>query len=126
MSVGLKYFSSLFFREVVEWHPAKLLCVRFDVKPPFADASVVGVAPVSKSSKFDIFGKVNELPSTSREKETRSENEKVNEFINKNKETFLQDSIYGPSLYYVRVFSGFFDRLFFEPPTHLRKDIFTT
>ena len=62
---------------MVEWHPAKLLCVRFDVKPPFADASVVGVAPVSKSSKFDIFGKVNELPSTSREKETRAENEKV-------------------------------------------------
>ena len=27
----------------------------------------------------------------------------------------------GPSLYYVRVFWGFF-----EPPTHLRKDIFTT
>ena len=26
-----------------------------------------------------------------------------------------------PSLYYVRVFWGFF-----EPPTHLRKDIFTT
>ena len=70
----------MFFREVVEWHPAKLLCVRFDVKPPFADASVVGVAPVSKSSKFDIFGKVNELPSTSREKETRGENEKVSAF----------------------------------------------
>ena len=79
MSIGLKEFSGVFFffREVVEWHPAKLLCVRFDVKPPFADASVVGVAPVSKSSKFDIFGKVNELPSTSREKETRAENEKV-------------------------------------------------
>ena len=27
----------------------------------------------------------------------------------------------GPSLYYVRVFQGFF-----EPPTHLHKDIFTT
>ena len=77
---------------MVEWHPAKLLCVRFDVKPPFADASVVGVAPVSKSSKFDIFGKVNELPSTSREKETRGENEKVSAFINyKNKGTLLQD-----------------------------------
>ena len=56
----------------MEWHPAKLLCVRFDVKPPFADASVIGVAPGSKSSKFDIFGKVNELPMTSREKQTKT------------------------------------------------------
>ena len=66
---------------MVEWHPAKLLCVRFDVKPPFADASVVGIAPGTKRSKFDIFGKVNELPTTSKEKETKqTDSDKVRMF----------------------------------------------
>ena len=71
----------MFFREVVEWHPAKLLCIRFDVKPPFADASVVGVAPGSKSSKFDIFGRVNELPTTSKETEAKKDSTTVFIFL---------------------------------------------
>ena len=46
-------------------------------------------------------------------------------FINYNIDTPIPPnymiSTKGPFLYYVRVFWGFF-----EPPTHLRKDIFTT
>ncbi len=64
-AVKMKLFGNL-TREVVEWHPARLLCVRFNVKPPFGDASVTGIAPGTRS-KFDIFGRINELPMTSKE-----------------------------------------------------------
>ena len=52
----LKLFGSL-THEKVEWHPAKLLCIRFNVKHPYGDHSVVGV-PTSHKSKFDIFGRL--------------------------------------------------------------------
>jgi G patch domain-containing protein 1 len=42
-------------REKVEWHPAKLLCIRFNVKPPYADESLVGVVKSSRN-KFELFG----------------------------------------------------------------------
>ena len=52
----LKLFGSL-THEKIEWHPAKLLCIRFNVKHPYGDHSVVGV-PASHKSKFDIFGRL--------------------------------------------------------------------
>lgn len=54
----LKLFGSL-TREKVEWHPAKLLCIRFNVKHPYGDHSVIGV-PSSYKSKFDIFGRLDD------------------------------------------------------------------
>ena len=57
----LKMFGKL-TRECIEWRPAKLLCIRFNVKHPFnGDESLIGV--VEKGSKtgqkFDLFGGVN-------------------------------------------------------------------
>ena len=52
----LKMFGRL-TREKIEWHPAKLLCIRFNVKHPYSDYSVIGV-PTSHKSKFDIFGQL--------------------------------------------------------------------
>ena len=46
-------------REVLQWHPARLLCLRFNVKPPFGDDSVVGSIPSGSTSKFDLFGRLN-------------------------------------------------------------------
>jgi len=54
----MKLFGSL-TREKVEWHPAKLLCIRFNVKHPYGDHSVIGV-PASYKSKFDIFGRLDD------------------------------------------------------------------
>jgi len=52
----LKLFGRL-TREKIEWHPAKLLCIRFNVKHPYGDYSVIGV-PATHKSKFDIFGRL--------------------------------------------------------------------
>ena len=56
-AVKMKLYGNM-TREVVQWHPARLLCIRFNVKPPFADESVVGVAS-GTTSKFDLFGRLN-------------------------------------------------------------------
>jgi len=58
-AVKKKFFGPL-TREKVEWHPARLLCVRFNVKPPYGDASVVGVPPGYKC-KLDLFAKVDQV-----------------------------------------------------------------
>ncbi len=54
----MKMFGKL-TRERVEWHPAKMLCVRFNVKHPYGDYSVVGV-PVVRKSKFELFNFIND------------------------------------------------------------------
>lgn len=41
-------------REVTTWHPAKLLCVRFNVEDPYPESTIVG-PPVQKHSKLSIF-----------------------------------------------------------------------
>jgi hypothetical protein len=46
----MKMFGTL-TREKVEWHPAKILCIRFNVKHPYGDYSVVGVAPSGTGRK---------------------------------------------------------------------------
>ena len=58
-AVQSKFFGPL-TREKVEWHPARLLCVRFNVKAPYGDGSVVGVAPGYKC-KLDLFAKVDQV-----------------------------------------------------------------
>ena len=65
-------------REVVEWHPAKILCIRFNVKPPYGDSSVTGIAPGTRS-KFDIFGRIDELPMTSKTQQSNEEQNSKNE-----------------------------------------------
>ena len=57
-AVKMKLYGNL-TREVIQWHPARLLCIRFNVKPPFGDDSVVGSVPSGGSSKFDLFGRLN-------------------------------------------------------------------
>ena len=52
----MKLFGRL-THEKVQWHPAKLLCIRFNVKHPYSDYSIIGV-PSSHKSKFDIFGQL--------------------------------------------------------------------
>ena len=66
-AVKMKLYGKL-TRETVEWHPARLLCLRFNVKSPYGDSSVTGTAPLSKS-KFDVFGRLNELPLTDKDKQ---------------------------------------------------------
>ena len=66
-AVKMKLYGKL-TRETVEWHPARLSCLRFNVKSPYGDSSVTGTAPLSKS-KFDVFGRLNELPLTDKDKQ---------------------------------------------------------
>ena len=47
----MKMFGKL-TREKVDWHPAKILCIRFNVKHPYGDYSVVGVP---KTMKIELF-----------------------------------------------------------------------
>lgn len=49
----MKMFGRL-THEKVEWHPDRLLCIRFNVKNPFSNNSVVGVASGGRS-KFELF-----------------------------------------------------------------------
>ena len=65
-AVKMKLYGKL-TRETVEWHPARLLCLRFNVKSPYGDSSVTGTAP--QRSKFDVFGRLNELPLTDKDKQ---------------------------------------------------------
>ena len=30
-------------REKIDWHPSRILCIRFNVKQPYGDSSIVGV-----------------------------------------------------------------------------------
>ena len=46
-------------REKVEWHPARLLCIRFNVKQPYGDSSLIG-APPGYKCRLDIFKSVGE------------------------------------------------------------------
>ena len=46
-------------REKVEWHPARLLCIRFNVKQPYGDSSLIG-APPGYKCRLDIFRSVSE------------------------------------------------------------------
>ncbi len=46
----MKMFGKL-TREKFDWHPAKMLCIRFNVKHPYGDYSVVGVAPSGPKAK---------------------------------------------------------------------------
>jgi len=46
-------------REKVEWHPARILCIRFNVKQPYGDSSIIG-APPGYKCRLDIFKNVNE------------------------------------------------------------------
>ena len=47
-AVKLKLFGKL-THEKIEWHPAKLLCIRFNVKHPYSDYSVIGVPQILTS-----------------------------------------------------------------------------
>ena len=85
-AVKMKLYGKL-TREIVDWHPARLLCVRFNVKPPYGDSSVIGTAPMK--SKFDVFGRLNELPMTDKDKHKpvpaiESETKKTDDVIEDN------------------------------------------
>merc|ERR1719186_1778334 len=54
-AADMKMFGKL-TREQVDWHPARMLCVRFNVKHPYSDYSVVGVASRRTTPKeFSLF-----------------------------------------------------------------------
>lgn len=81
-AVKMKLFGPL-TRETIEWHPARLLCVRFNVKPPYGDGSVTGV-PVGFKSKFDLFGRIREeKPTTKKEEKLDQENEEEKDITDK-------------------------------------------
>lgn len=94
-AVKMKLYGNL-TRETINWHPAKLLCIRFNVKQPYGDASLIGTAPGQKS-KFDIFGNIqakNEEPPPpppeeeeviQKQEEITKENEVENEEIKEEK-----------------------------------------
>lgn len=44
-------------REKVDWHPSRILCIRFNVKQPYGDSSIIGV-PAGYKCRLDIFKNV--------------------------------------------------------------------
>merc|ERR1712126_399872 len=81
-AASLKMFGQL-TRTKEEWHPARLLCVRFNVAFPYGDHSVTGVA---KSNKKDtgvsnVFAALDNVQGSSDnvETETASEEESKSE-----------------------------------------------
>ena len=44
-------------RETVDWHPSRILCIRFNVKQPYGDSSIIGV-PSGYKCRLDIFKNV--------------------------------------------------------------------
>merc|ERR1712029_46749 len=90
-AVKMKLYGKL-TRETVEWHPARLLCLRFNVKSPYGDSSVTGTAP--QRSKFDVFGRLNELPLTDKDKqklvpaiETEKNDDVIQDVVTENDKT---------------------------------------
>ena len=59
-------------REKVDWHPAKMLCIRFNVKHPYGDYSVVGVPKVDRS-KFELFNFINNPTEAQKSVETEAD-----------------------------------------------------
>ncbi|XP_064599154.1 G patch domain-containing protein 1-like [Liolophura sinensis] len=53
----MKMFGKL-TREVLEWHPDKVLCKRFNIPDPYPDSQIVGL-PGSKRDKFSVFNFLN-------------------------------------------------------------------
>ncbi len=81
-AVRMKLFGKL-TREVVDWHPAKILSVRFNVKAPY-DGSVVGSAPSSSNNsgskaKFDLFGRLNQAPPPAAQSKTLAVTDETND-----------------------------------------------
>ena len=97
----LKCFGKL-TRETVEWHPARILCIRFNVKEPYGDSSIIGV-PSGYRCKLDIFknldnaGRVkksNEESATVLEPENLNKNEvpsTISDTNSKNKPVFVNN-----------------------------------
>ena len=76
-AADLKCYGKL-TREKVEWHPARILCIRFNVKQPYGDSSIIG-APPGYKCRLDIFKNVSENdsePKKSAQHSTRLESDK--------------------------------------------------
>ena len=58
-AADLKCYGKL-TREKVEWHPARILCIRFNVKQPYGDSSIIG-APPGYKCRLDFFKNVSEI-----------------------------------------------------------------
>ena len=52
-------------REKVDWHPSRILCIRFNVKQPYGDSSIIGV-PAGYKCRLDLFGKVDQITTPSK------------------------------------------------------------
>ena len=65
VAVQKKFFGPL-TREKVEWHPCKILCMRFNVKQPYGDPTLVGV-PAGYKCKLDLFSRVSEVKTKANE-----------------------------------------------------------
>lgn len=76
----LKCFGKL-TRETVDWHPARILCIRFNVKEPYGDSSIIGV-PSGYRCKLDIF---KNLDNATTVKTSKEESVTKRESINLNK-----------------------------------------
>jgi len=78
-AADMKMFGKL-TRTVEEWHPAKLLCVRFNVAHPFGDYSIVGTREKAKreTNVTNVFASL-EVQSDTVPNITNSESEKTSE-----------------------------------------------
>lgn len=65
-AADMKMFGKL-TREQVDWHPARVLCIRFNVKHPYSDYSVVGVASKKKDPTFSLFASIDQEPAKDNE-----------------------------------------------------------
>merc|ERR1719186_1972128 len=77
-AADMKLFGQL-TRTVEEWHPAKLLCVRFNVAHPFGDYSVVGTREKAKretgvTNVFAMVGHEEEGGDSSSQNKVKEEN----------------------------------------------------
>eukprot|EP00090_Calanus_glacialis_P046116 TRINITY_DN8895_c0_g1_i1.p1 TRINITY_DN8895_c0_g1~~TRINITY_DN8895_c0_g1_i1.p1 ORF type:complete len:643 (-),score=297.67 TRINITY_DN8895_c0_g1_i1:97-1869(-) len=78
-AADMKMFGQL-TRTVEEWHPAKLVCVRFNVAHPYGDYTVVGTREKPKrdtgvTNVFAMVGVEEEGGSNSSQKEIKDENQ---------------------------------------------------
>ena len=80
-------------REKVDWHPSRILCIRFNVKQPYGDSSIIGV-PAGYKCRLDLFGKVDQITTPSKKISQESiQQRKNNNVHNVDKDTEVAMSL---------------------------------